>query len=296
MALCLAISLIISRGWDPYDQLVRYKWWYRNGYMSSTGNCFDIGASTRESLIEFERRQRAVADKLQISIDELDRTKDPKILKEISTNCGGKGAAGNGSLMRLASVPLFFYQYPEMAVQYSGESSLTTHGDRKAYDACRLYGALIVAAIRGESKDELLNQNFYKKHRHWFGTEELIGDVKAIAEGSFKKPNGYEDGIRGKGFVLASLEAALWAFWSKNSFEEGVLAAINLGDDTDTTAAIYGQLAGACYGYNQLPDRWKKRVYAEKFIRCLSKWIVYEGDRWFQNQISTRTTPQKSKL
>ncbi|CAF5131971.1 unnamed protein product, partial [Rotaria sp. Silwood1] len=79
-------------------------------------------------------------------------------------------------------------------------------------------------------------------------------EIKRIAEGSYQKKGGYKDGIRGKGYIVNALEAALWAFWSDNdSFEQGVLAAVNLGDDTDTTAAIYGQLAGAYYGYKNLP-------------------------------------------
>ena len=71
------------------------------------------------------------------------------------------------------------------------------------------------------------------------------------------------------------------AFWSDdNSFEKGALAAVNLGDDTDTTAAIYGQLAGAHYTYSTLPQKWMEHLYARHFIECLSKWIVYEGNRW----------------
>jgi hypothetical protein len=76
------------------------------------------------------------------------------------------------------------------------------------------------------------------------------------------------------------LEAALWAFWSEDTFENGALAAVNLGDDTDTTAAIYGQLAGAHYGYKNLPGKWRKDLYARNFIQCLSRWIVYEGEGW----------------
>jgi hypothetical protein len=106
-----------------------------------------------------------------------------------------------------------------------------------------------------------------------------------IAEGSYQKRGGHSAGIRGKGYIVKSLEAALWAFWSDdNSFETGVLAAVNLGDDTDTTAAIYGQLAGAYYGYDKLPKEWREAVYAKKFIERLSGWIVYEGERWQPNK------------
>ncbi|CAF4098463.1 unnamed protein product, partial [Rotaria sordida] len=126
----------------------------------------------------------------------------------------------------------------------------------------------------------------YKKHKSWFGNKPLCEEIKQIAEGSYKKKGGYQDGIRGKGYIVNALEAALWAFWSdNNSFEQGVLAAVNLGDDTDTTAAIYGQLAGAYYGYKKLPKKWVNQVYANKFILNLSKWIVYEGENWKQTDV-----------
>jgi ADP-ribosyl-[dinitrogen reductase] hydrolase len=118
------------------------------------------------------------------------------------------------------------------------------------------------------------------KHKEWFGENELHPDIKSIAEGSYQK-DGYKAGIRGKGYIVNALEAALWAFWSdKDSFEKGALAAVNLGDDTDTTAAIYGQLAGAYYGYHNLPEHWLEYVYAHNFMKTLSKWIAYEGECW----------------
>ncbi|CAF4257633.1 unnamed protein product, partial [Adineta steineri] len=109
---------------------------------------------------------------------------------------------------------------------------------------------------------------------------------------SYKKHGGYKEGIRGKGYIVQSLEAALWAFWSnKDSFEKGALDAVNLGDDTDTTAAIYGQLAGAYYGYHKLPDKWMQHMYGQKFIRCLSEWIIYEGQYWSPDSSETLNVP-----
>ncbi|CAF4944305.1 unnamed protein product, partial [Rotaria socialis] len=217
MALCLASSLISFRGFDPYNQLVRYKWWYKFGYLSSTGRCFDIGNATRSALDEFCRRQNETQRRWR-------------------TN-----ANGNGALMRLAPVPLFYYRDPEKAVTLSGESARLTHGDQRAIDACRYYGALIVAAVHGESKEKLLSPNFYSEHRAWFGKNELHDEILNVASGSFSKKDGYDKGIRGSGKSVQALEAALWAFYKDdNSFEKGVLKAGNLGDDTDTTGAIYG--------------------------------------------------------
>ncbi|CAF4721214.1 unnamed protein product [Rotaria sp. Silwood1] len=261
MALCLANSLIACQDFVPYDQLVRYKWWYRHGYMSSTGQCFDIGAATQQSIEEFEKRQRKFAHDHGIPFDQLDFLSNRDLLQAFDVKCSKDDVAGNGALMRLAPVPLFFYHNPELAIEYSGISGRITHGDDKAYDACCYYGALIIAALNGANKNELTSKTFYDKHRHWFGDRILHPEIMAIAHGSYKKPGGYQDGIRGKGYIVNALEAALWAFWSdEDSFEKGALNAVNLGDDTDTTAAIYGQLAGAYYGYKKLPVKWLESV------------------------------------
>ncbi|CAF1613334.1 unnamed protein product, partial [Didymodactylos carnosus] len=87
------------------------------------------------------------------------------------------------------------------------------------------------------------------------------------------------------GYIVSALEAALWAFcYDNNCFRTGVLQAVNLGDDTDTTAAIYGQLAGACYGKDGLPNEWLEKVYAREFIEGLSQWLAYEGKEWYTRQ------------
>jgi ADP-ribosyl-[dinitrogen reductase] hydrolase len=278
MALCLANSLVTCRGFVPYDQLVRYKWWYRNGYMSSTGHCFDIGAATSQSIQEFENRQKTFAKNHNVPLRDMDSLSDSQLLNKFDVYCSENGVAGNGALMRLAPVPLFLYRYPAAAVELSGRSGQITHGDTKAYDACRYYGALIVAAHHNYTKEQLLDDNFYSKHKQLFGDVSLHSDIQSIAGGSYKK-GGHKAGIRGKGYIVNALEAALWAFWSDGgSFEKGALAAVNLGDDTDTTAAIYGQLAGAYYGYKALPDQWLQHVYAKTFMEKLSKWIAYEGE------------------
>jgi ADP-ribosylglycohydrolase len=280
MALCLASSLISKKGYDPYDQMVRYSWWYKYGYLSSTGKCFDIGNATRDSLEEFLYRQKSLITRFNCSEDKLDYLSWDEIqsARALNINCSGSGVAGNGALMRLAPVPLFFYRSPAIAVEFSGHSGQITHGDQKAYDACRYYGALIVAALRGETKEQLLDQEFYSKHKPWFGNKELHPDILRVARGSYKNPQGYEGGIRGKGYIVNALEAALWAFWSdKGSFEKGALAAVNLGDDTDTTAAIYGQLAGAYYGYKSIPKNWSEKLYAHDLLVCIGQWLYYKG-------------------
>ncbi|CAF4917185.1 unnamed protein product, partial [Rotaria sp. Silwood1] len=182
MALCLANSLVVKGGFNLYDQLVRYKWWYREGYMSSIGECFGIGAATSRSLQEFERRQAVFAKTHNIPNEEIDYISDNKdLVNEFNVYCSKDGIGGNGALMRLAPVPLFFYRFPKYAVEYSGRSALITHGDVKAYDACRYYGALIVAALQDYTKEQLLDKQFYSKHMEWFGERPLCNEIKQIA-------------------------------------------------------------------------------------------------------------------
>jgi ADP-ribosylglycohydrolase len=292
MALCLASSLITRHGFDPYDQMVRYKWWYKKGFLSSTGECFDIGSTTRTALEEFSQRQNTLKQHFRVvKEEEIDRIPFDQVKNVPNFNvvCGKSGDAGNGPLMRLAPVPLFYFRDPERAVRLAGESARLTHGDQKAIDACRYYAALIVAAVCGESKDGLLNERFYEQHQQWFGRDKLHDEVLRVAGGSYKKQGGYGDGIRGKNYIVNTLEAALWAFWSDgNSFAQGALNAVNLGDDTDTTAAVYGQLAGAYYGVSKIPPQWATRLYARDFIICVAEWLYVEG-----SSIQSNTSQQQ---
>jgi ADP-ribosylglycohydrolase len=143
MALCLAASLIVKGDFNGYDQLVRYKWWFRNGYMSSTGACFDIGSSTSQAIQEFEKRQQQSAQILQnqfgttISKHSLDRIIEENFSQvKFNVQCGATDAAGNGPLMRLAPIPLFYYLSESDAIQNTGSSARFTHGDTKVIDAC----------------------------------------------------------------------------------------------------------------------------------------------------------------
>jgi ADP-ribosyl-[dinitrogen reductase] hydrolase len=248
MALCLADSLIERKEFDPVDQLERYLRWYRKGYLSSTGDCFDIGGTVRSALARFEKTYEPYCG-----------STDPR-------------SAGNGSIMRLAPVPLFYADEPEEAIEKSGESSRTTHGAPTAVDACRYLGGLIVGAVNGKDKDELLSDHYAPVPGYW-KRRPLVMEVADIASGSFKRKDPPD--IRGTGYVVQSLEAALWAFYHANSFKEGCLLAVNLGDDADTTGAVYGQLAGAFYGEEGIPEDWREKVsyhelivsFAEKLFR-----------------------------
>ena len=168
--------------------------------------------------------------------------------------------------MRLALVPLFFASDPKTAIFMSGESSRTTHGNPLCIDACRYYGALIVGAVSGAPKDELLSAMYAPVTGYW-DRKPLVPEIAAIAMGSFKKKN--PPAIKGSGYVVQSLEAALWAFYHGNSFKEGCLMAVNLGDDADTTGAVYAQLAGAFYGEGGIPEGWRSKIAMRGLIESM---------------------------
>ncbi len=233
MALCLAESLIERKGFDPVDQMKRYLRWYREGHLSSNGRCFDIGNTTRQALMNFEK------------------TGDPY------SGSTHPHSAGNGSIMRLAPAPLFFAGNPEEAIEKSALSSRTTHGALNAVDACRYLGALIVGALQGAGKEELLGERYAPLEGYWEDNP-LSPEIDEVAAGSFKRRHPPE--IRGRGYVVKSLEAALWAFHNSSSFREGCLLAVNLGEDADTTGAVYGQLAGAFYGEEGIPESWRSKL------------------------------------
>jgi ADP-ribosyl-[dinitrogen reductase] hydrolase len=243
MALCLAESLILKGDFDPVDQLERYLAWYHSGHLASNGVCFDIGITVRAALGRFERTHEAY----------------PGLTSPYS--------AGNGSLMRLAAVPMFYARKPVEVFRRSGDASRTTHACHEAVDACSYYGLLIMGALAGWPKQSLLDPP-----GHWESVEaelaaELAGLEPAIlevAEGSFKSRQPPE--IEGSGYVVRSMEAALWAFYHSESFGEGALLAANLGDDADTTAAIFGQLAGAYYGEQGIPLEWREKLALKEMI------------------------------
>lgn len=233
MALCLATSLIERDDFDPTDQMQRYVRWWRDGYLSSTGRCFDIGNTVWDALARFERDGDPYAG-----------STDPD-------------SAGNGSLMRLAPVPMRYAGEPPEAIAFAAASSRTTHGARAAVDACRYFAGLLVGALDGVDRETLLSPGYSPVEGMW-DHEPLVEEIARVAAGSFKDRNPPE--IRGTGYVVQSLEAALWAFHRSDNFRDGALLAANLGEDADTTAAIHGQIAGAYYGVEGIPPEWRERL------------------------------------
>jgi len=242
MALCLGTSLVETGRFDPGDQMNRYCRWMTEGYLSSNGTCFDIGRTVSHALRQFQRTGEPFCGSV-----------DPR-------------SAGNGSIMRLAPVPMFFYPDEEAAIHFSGESSRPTHGATECIDACRLFGLMIFKTLAGRDKEEILFSNAFPAS----GERALSQRIRDIAKGGYR--NKSEEEIRGSGYVVESLEAALWCFLHTDNFREAILRAVNLGDDADTTAAVCGQIAGAFYGRSGIPEEWEaKLVMSEEIVRLADR-------------------------
>ena len=243
MALCLAESLITQQGFDPLDQLERYVRWYRQGHLSSTGRCFDIGGTVRAALHLFEHNREPYCG-----------STDPN-------------TAGNGSIMRLAPVAMFYASKPAEAIDKCADSSRTTHCAEAAVDACRYMGSLLVGALNGASKEELLS-DYYAPIPSYWDERSLHSGIAEIAKGSYKRKQ--PPAIVGNGYAVRSLEAALWAFYHTDSYRRGALLSVNLGDDADTTGAVYGQIAGAYYGASGIPSEWRKLLSLRSKIEAFA--------------------------
>ena len=239
MALCLASSLI-ENGFDQLDQMKRYMDWHREGYMSSNGRCFDIGNATYEALMTFKRTGNALAG---------------------STS---PDSAGNGSIMRLAPVPIHYLETPELALDLCEEQSRTTHQAPECLMACRLLCEVLIRALQGKSKVEVLSPSQQALR--------MSPGLKSVASGGYKSKS--RDQIRGSGYVVESLEAAFWCFWNTENFKDCVLMAANLGLDADTTAAIAGQVGGAYYGKSGIPIEWLERLTMGDEIGHLAEQLV----------------------
>jgi len=239
MALCLATSLVECHGFDAEDQMNRYVNWWHHGYLSATGDCFDIGMTVSAALSRYLDTRDPVAG-----------STDPR-------------SAGNGSLMRLAPAVLFGHPDLQATLELARRSSTTTHAAPEAVESCALFAELIANALDGAPKNAVLESRL---------AAPTMPKVQALAARDYLQKT--ESQIVGSGYCIESLEAALWCFAHTDSFEAAVLRAANLGGDADTTAAIVGQLAGAFYGKAGIPARWLVRLHQRADIEALADQLL----------------------
>lgn len=243
-SLALALAHSIGQGWDLNDQARCYLRWWRTGEYSVNGRCFDIGGTTSAALSRFQQTGDA-----------------------FTSGDSSEHASGNGSIMRLAPVPIrFAHLFPDQLDELCGlaaESSLPTHASPQCLSACRYLALILAGLMHGLDRSEVLSPDWapLQKLR---ATEPLHCEVDAVAAGSFRERQPPE--IAGTGYVVQSLEAALWAFHDAQDFREAVLRAVNLGDDADTTGAVCGQLAGALWSESGIPTEWREGLACQEMI------------------------------
>jgi ADP-ribosylglycohydrolase len=256
MALALAASLA-DCGWDLNDQAARYLRWFRHGEYSVNGRCFDIGFTTRAALTHFEETGDA-------------RTSASK----------EEGASGNGSIMRLAPIPIrFVHLFPDQIPRLSllaAESSLPTHASPQCLSACRYLTLILCGLMHGIAREAVLDPQ-WEPLRRLRAEQPLHAAVDEVAAGSFR--HRAPPAIRGSGYVVKSLEAALWAVYRAADFREAVLKAVNLGEDADTTGAVAGQLAGACWGADGIPPEWLAGLAGRETIEAAIRSLTVDLPR-----------------
>lgn len=243
MALCLGYSLLEMNGFDATDQMDRYLRWCYEGYMSSNGYCFDIGKTVSEALHQYRTTNEPFAG---------------------STH---ESSSGNGSIMRLAPVAIYWSHNLVECIEFAGRSSRTTHASEQCIDACKLFAELIVRAFSALEKDSIF---------HALEERDYCRQLQPILDRSLLQRS--YDELNGSGYVIDSLMAALWCFYHSESFEEAILLAANLGNDADTTAAVCGQIAGAFYGYNGIPEKWRNALVMENEIKALALGLYNESN------------------
>lgn len=226
--------------------------------------CFDIGVGTQAVLkawsAHFEEKgwgeggeevARRVTEEGQKMVDGLFRR---------------ESYCGNGSLMRVIPIALAFYAGGlEKAVAYARESSQVTHPHSRCQEACAIYTELAVRVLHGADKAALVET---------IATADIQDDQLRDRLSGYRGLDSWmqqpESKIRSTGYVIDTLEAALWAFFTTDTFEAGAIRVVNLGHDADTVGAVYGGLAGAFYGFDAIPKRWMKAMRNKDLLQKIS--------------------------
>ena len=245
MALCLADSLLECGGYDSWDVMAKYLQWQYEGYRSSVGYCFDIGGQVDRALVRFDQ-------------------KDPVIKKGEPR----EWSAGNGAIMRLAPVVIAAanHQTIEQVMRLAQVSARETHYSEEAEAGAELFAAMLYRALRLKDKNEIVDVAQFATYSKYSAVyNDILKRVMATSQRHHEKQ------LRNLGgYIVDALKIAVWGFLNHDDFRDGAVAVIKLGHDTDTNAAIYGQLAGAYYGYDAIPKDWRDKTIREPEIKELA--------------------------
>lgn len=266
MALCLAASIAETGGIHTNDIMNRFMEWYGKGEYSPWGECFDCGHTVAQALSRYRAGTTAAL-------------------------CGGNKISdnGNGSLMRifpmvyyvhlLDSVPGADLTVSSRAMELIHKVSGLTHRHPIAQSACGIYINIAARLLYGIGLEEAVGGGirtslaWYKRHDRFHCVESVWKKIEDID--AFRTIG--EDEIKSGGYVVDTLQAALWCLLNTTNYRDCVLKAVNMGDDPDTTAAVAGGLAGLVYGYEYMPDEWNdalkgKDVIEKSCVKLVEYW------------------------
>jgi len=255
LTLCLADSL--NSGYDLEDIALKFLQWYNGEIWTPHGRVFDIGIATSQA------------------IHRISKGTSP-------TLCGGTSEFdnGNGSLMRV--LPLLFYIKDftiEKRFDTVKDVSSITHGHIRSVLACFIYLEFVLEILKGKDKWESYS-TMQKKVRNFLDHNPICSQnemdkfhrILELKVGEYDVAHLHtleEEEISSSGYVLSSLEASIWCFLNSESYAEAVLKAVNLGEDTDTTGAITGGIAGIYYGFENIPKEWVAELVRKDDIENL---------------------------
>lgn len=237
MTFCTMESL--CQGYNPKRIADNFVKWRYESFWTPYGIVFDIGISTSKAIINY---------------------KNTNNLNKVGND--DERSNGNGSLMRILPLAFYFKNEPiEKRFEYIREVSSITHGHIRSTIACFIYIEFAILLIDGTDKftayvQTIKNVNAYLKKIKVSPLE--FRQFNKVLSGTIQAEE--ENNIRSSGYVLDSLEAAFWILLTTGSYEEAVLKAVNLGSDTDTTAAITGGIAGILYGFDSIPTKWSNKL------------------------------------
>jgi len=232
MALCLADSLLECDGYNSYDVMSKYLKWATAGYRASEDN--GMPASDIGSQIALELERFVIK---------------PAIYKNRARLTG----AGNGGIMRLApAIIVTCNQSEEESMRLAKVTSRETHYSKEADASAEIFAIMLWQALRLDDKNAIVNVDKYSTGTLFDSILNRIMRTKNLDADKYLKDLG--------GYVVNSLKIAVWGFLNFDSFRQGMIEVIRLGGDTDTNASIYGQLAGAYYGYKAIPTQWRTRL------------------------------------
>ncbi|WP_157150337.1 ADP-ribosylglycohydrolase family protein [Brachyspira sp. SAP_772] len=221
--------------------------WYDNGKYTADGDTFDIGITTSDAIDNYKIGKNPI-------------------------KCGqyDEYSNGNGSLMRILPIAFYIKKYFDSQLFESSEviniiynvSSLT-HSHKRSLIACVIYTAIALNLINDMNIEEAINKAL-KDSFDYYKNEKELNNYKRIFESDFKKFNDVK--IESSGYVVHTLEASIWILLNTSNYKDSVLKAVNFGDDTDTTAAVTGGLAGLYYGVDNIPSKWVDALINKELI------------------------------